>query len=92
MRDRHGVIIYVDRNTGSRQKYAGKIALYSRGWTDALIDEHLPPPEARGGDLRRPPVYGMNPLWTWTTVLKVEPTIADKLAARKSGWPPRLAS
>jgi hypothetical protein len=69
----------------SYHRYAGKMALYERGWTDALIDEHLPPPESRGGDLcrrmhLRPLVYGMNPFWTWATILKIEPTIADKLA------------
>lgn len=61
----------------------GKIGLKERGWTEALIRDHLPPPEARGGDLSRPPRYGMNPYWTLKTVLKIEPTIAGELAEQR---------
>lgn len=70
-------------NTPKWHTRAGKIALKERGWTEALIRDHLPSPEARGGDLCRPPRYGMNPYWTWATVLKIEPTIADKLAKQR---------
>lgn len=66
----------------SWHEYIGKTGLFMRGWTEALIRDHLPPPEERGGNLATPRNGDTNPYWKLTTVERIEdePAIANALA------------
>lgn len=64
-------------NTPNGYRDAGTMDLMSRGWTQRLMYDHLPPPVTDGADqcIRVGRMWsgsGKNPYWPWDAIFKAE--------------------